>query len=91
MFASLGTGQVASIIGRYYAMDRDQRWERVEAAYNLIVDGEAEFTFKSATEALAASYERDERDEFVKASAVLDENGKTIAMEDGDAMVLYEL
>ncbi len=45
-FARLGTGRLATIIGRYYAMDRDNRWDRVEAAYNLMVDGTANFTFE---------------------------------------------
>ncbi len=86
-FAELGNGQVASIIGRYFAMDRDQRWDRVEAAYNLMVDGQAEFQFNSATDALAAAYERDENDEFVKATAITNADGETIKIEDGDALI----
>jgi 2,3-bisphosphoglycerate-independent phosphoglycerate mutase len=86
-FIELGCGQVASIIGRYYAMDRDQRWERVELAYNLMVSGEAEHKFSSATEALDAAYKRDENDEFVQASAITDKHGKTIKVNDGDAMI----
>ena len=86
-FAELGCGQVASIIGRYYAMDRDQRWERVEQAYNLMVSGEAQYEFSSATQALAAAYARDENDEFVKASAITNNNGETIKVNDGDAMI----
>ncbi len=86
-FAELGCGQVASIIGRYYAMDRDQRWERVEQAYNLMVSGEAQYEFTSATQALAAAYARDENDEFVKASAITNNNGETIKVNDGDAMI----
>ncbi|MCH2058803.1 MAG: 2,3-bisphosphoglycerate-independent phosphoglycerate mutase [Thalassotalea sp.] len=86
-FAELGNGQVASIIGRYYAMDRDQRWERVEAAYSLMVSGQAEYQYSSATEALAAAYERDENDEFVNASAILTPEGEAIEVVDGDAMI----
>lgn len=86
-FAELGCGQVASVIGRYYAMDRDQRWDRVELAYNLMVSGEAEYQYSSATDALNAAYERDENDEFVKASAITDSNGETIKVNDGDAMI----
>ncbi len=74
-FAGLGKGRIASIIGRYFAMDRDNRWDRVQAAYELIVDGKAEFTADSSVAALEAAYARGESDEFVKATAV--EHGKT--------------
>jgi 2,3-bisphosphoglycerate-independent phosphoglycerate mutase len=83
-FAEIGGGQFASVIGRYYAMDRDQRWERVEKAYSLITEGKAEFTAATASEALKMAYERDENDEFVQATAIGDE---TIRVEDGDAIV----
>jgi 2,3-bisphosphoglycerate-independent phosphoglycerate mutase len=86
-FAELGCGQVASVIGRYYAMDRDQRWERVELAYNLMVSGQAEFHYSQATDALHAAYARDENDEFVKASAITDKHGEVIKVQDGDAMI----
>lgn len=86
-FAELGCGQVASIIGRYYAMDRDQRWDRVEQAYNLMVSGQAQFQYSNATDALHAAYARDENDEFVQASAITNANGDTIQVEDGDAMI----
>lgn len=86
-FKQLGCGQVASIIGRYYAMDRDQRWDRVETAYNLMVSGEAKYQFNSAVDALNAAYERDENDEFVNASSVLDAEGKAINVVDGDALI----
>ena len=86
-FERLGCGQVASVIGRYYAMDRDQRWDRVELAYNLLVDGEAKFQFKTSVEALEAAYERDENDEFVNASAILGADGETIKVNDGDALI----
>jgi 2,3-bisphosphoglycerate-independent phosphoglycerate mutase len=85
-FARLGTGSIASIIGRYYAMDRDQRWDRVQTAYDLMTQGKAEFNYDSATQALAAAYDRDENDEFVQASTIGqgEENSKTI--NDGDAL-----
>ena len=85
--AQLGCGQVASVIGRYYAMDRDQRWDRVESAYNLMVAGQAQYQYSKATDALHAAYARDENDEFVKASAITDTNGDVIQVEDGDAMI----
>lgn len=82
-FARLGKGRTASIIGRYFAMDRDNRWDRVEAAYNLITDGTAEFTAANAVDALHAAYERGESDEFVKATRI----GEQVRVEDGDAVV----
>ena len=86
-FQQLGCGQIASVIGRYYAMDRDQRWDRVELAYNLMVSGEAQYQYSSATDALQAAYARDENDEFVAASAILDENNNAIEVNDGDALI----
>jgi 2,3-bisphosphoglycerate-independent phosphoglycerate mutase len=82
-FAKLGKGKIASIIGRYFAMDRDNRWDRVSQAYNLIVDGHAEFHASSALEGLQAAYDRDENDEFVKATRI----GAAAPVEDGDAVV----
>jgi len=78
-----GGGRIASICGRYYAMDRDKRWERVRQAYDLITQGKAEFRYASAVEALHAAYARGETDEFVKASLV----GESMPMRDGDVVV----
>ncbi len=86
-FKKLGGGQFASMIGRFYALDRDQRWNRVAKAYNLITDGEAEFHAASASTALEMAYDRDESDEFVKATAITDENGSVITVNDGDAVI----
>ena len=83
LFAKLGTGKTASLIGRYYAMDRDERWDRVEAAYNLLTDGQGEYNAGSAVEGLQAAYDRNENDEFVKATTV----GDAVKMEDGDSVV----
>lgn len=87
LFKKLGHGQVASLIGRYFAMDRDQRWDRVETAYNLVVDGSASFTATTAVEGLAAAYQRDENDEFVAATAITQADGSKITIEDGDSIV----
>jgi 2,3-bisphosphoglycerate-independent phosphoglycerate mutase len=76
--------RIASIVGRYYAMDRDQRWERVRAAYDLVVDGAAPFTAPSAAAALDAAYARGETDEFVQPTAIA---GDAPAMADGDVVV----
>lgn len=86
-FTELGKGQIASVIGRYYAMDRDKRWDRVEQAYNLIVDGQAQYQYADAISALHAAYQRDENDEFVKASAIVNQAGNPIRLEDGDALI----
>ena len=82
-FARLGKGRIASLIGRYYAMDRDNRWDRVEQAYNLIVDGQGQFQAASAVAGLEAAYAREESDEFVKATVI----GAPVRVEDGDAVV----
>ncbi|KPA92352.1 MULTISPECIES: 2,3-bisphosphoglycerate-independent phosphoglycerate mutase [Pseudomonas] len=82
-FRTLGKGRIASLIGRYFAMDRDNRWDRVAQAYNLIVDGQAEFHAATAQEGLQAAYERGESDEFVKATRI----GEPVKVEDGDAVV----
>lgn len=83
----LGAGKIVSVIGRYYAMDRDKRWPRVEAAYHLITEGVGEFRANSASEALDAAYARGENDEFVKATAILKPGEKPVPMEDGDVIV----
>lgn len=87
LFQSLGNGRVASIIGRYYAMDRDQRWDRVEKAYNLVVDGEGQYQAPSAVDGLKAAYERDENDEFVSSTSIVDAAGNGAKIQDGDAVV----
>ncbi len=71
-FKELGVGKIVSLTGRFYAMDRDNRWERVQPAYNLIAKGESEFIAPTALEALEAAYQRDETDEFVQATAIGD-------------------
>ncbi|MFQ6372344.1 2,3-bisphosphoglycerate-independent phosphoglycerate mutase [Shewanella sp. YIC-542] len=86
LFDELGTGRIASIIGRYYAMDRDNRWERVAQAYELITQGQAKHHAASATAALDAAYERDENDEFVAATVIDGPEGLT-AVNDGDAVI----
>lgn len=79
----LGQTHIASVIGRYYAMDRDQRWERMQPAFQALTFAKADFHIASAAEALAQAYARGETDEFVKAT-VLD---NAEPMQDGDAIV----
>jgi 2,3-bisphosphoglycerate-independent phosphoglycerate mutase len=78
--------RIVSVVGRYYVMDRDKRWERVEPAYHLLVDGHGEFEAPTAQAALAAAYERGENDEFVRATAIRSEGERT-RLEDGDVVV----
>ncbi|SDT89638.1 2,3-bisphosphoglycerate-independent phosphoglycerate mutase [Halopseudomonas salegens] len=82
-WARLGKGRTASLIGRYFAMDRDNRWERVAEAYNLIAEGQAAFSSPTAVDGLLAAYERGESDEFVKATSI----GEPVSIADGDAVV----
>ena len=79
--------RIAGIVGRYYAMDRDQRWDRVAAAYDLLVDGRAAFTAGAPQAALEAAYARGEDDEFVKPTAITGRDGKAATMNDGDVVV----
>ena len=81
--AQLKTGRIASIVGRYYAMDRDQRWERVQAAYDLLTQGKALYQASDALAALEQAYARGESDEFVQATAIV----PAASMRDGDAVV----
>jgi 2,3-bisphosphoglycerate-independent phosphoglycerate mutase len=85
VFKSLGKGQIASLVGRYYAMDRDQRWDRVEVAYDLISQGQGLHQYSCPIEALKQAYAREENDEFVEASAITNQ-GKTVTIEDGDVL-----
>ncbi len=86
VFKELGVGMIASVIGRYYAMDRDHRWERIEQAYDLLADGRGEFQAASACDALAEAYERGESDEFVRATSIVPDGARPIRIEDGDVM-----
>src|SRR5574340_914238 len=84
--SALGIGQIASIVGRFYAMDRDNRWERVQPAYELLTQGHAEFTAADALSGLEQAYARGESDEFVKPTAIVSGNTKN-TMQDGDVAV----
>jgi 2,3-bisphosphoglycerate-independent phosphoglycerate mutase len=79
----LGNTRIATVIGRYYAMDRDQRWDRVIPAYRAITEAESPFHADDARAALAAAYAREETDEFVKPTVI----GSGAKFADGDAVV----
>jgi len=74
---------IASVAGRYWAMDRDQRWDRIERAWDAIAHGRAEFHADSADAALAAAYARDENDEFVQPTRI----GEGMPIRDGDSAI----
>ena len=78
-----GAGRLASIVGRYYAMDRDNRWDRVIKGYDLVTGTDAEFTAPDADTALQMAYDRGETDEFVKATRI----GEVAPIQDGDSIV----
>jgi 2,3-bisphosphoglycerate-independent phosphoglycerate mutase len=86
-FKELGVGQIASITGRFYAMDRDNRWDRVKHGYDLIAKGEAEFNSDSALQGLEAAYDRGETDEFVLPTAILNAEHQTVALDPDDSVV----
>jgi 2,3-bisphosphoglycerate-independent phosphoglycerate mutase len=86
--AEAGNARIATVSGRYYAMDRDQRWDRVEIAYRAMTEAQAEFTAPDAMAALEAAYARGENDEFVKPTVIAAHAGSdAAAMHDGDAIV----
>ena len=82
----IGVGKIASISGRYYAMDRDKRWPRVELAYNALTLG-SPIRSKNAADAIHEGYERNETDEFIKPTSIHDENEKAITIQDNDVVV----
>lgn len=85
----LGVGQFATISGRYYAMDRDNRWDRVQKAYDAIAQNDAP-KFDDPLEALEASYAADVVDEFFVPAVITDKNGKPIAkVQDNDAVIFF--
>lgn len=79
-------GFIASIIGRFYALDRDNRWERVARAYELLTEGKADFQAISAEAALRDAYHRGETDEFIAATS-MHIHGRPVVIEDGDAAI----
>ncbi|SCK06379.1 2,3-bisphosphoglycerate-independent phosphoglycerate mutase [Vogesella sp. LIG4] len=83
VLAACPHARVATVCGRYWAMDRDKRWERMAPACNAIVEGVGEYSAASPLAALAAAYERGENDEFVKATVI----GEPLPMQDGDVVV----
>jgi len=84
---NLGLGRVASLTGRYFAMDRDKRWDRVQQAWDLLTQGDTPYVYPTVDEALRAAYDRGEDDEFVKATRVDESGAMPLRIEDGDSVV----
>jgi len=79
----LGIGKIASMTGRYYAMDRDNRWDRVEKTYQMLTQAKSSYHYATAQEALEASYQRGENDEFVIPTII----GEANSIKDGDSII----
>ncbi|MGX5915446.1 2,3-bisphosphoglycerate-independent phosphoglycerate mutase [Aliidiomarina sp. Khilg15.8] len=83
LFSELGKGRFGSLCGRYFAMDRDNRWDRIERAYRLLTEAHTDLHFDKAAQALEAAYQREESDEFVQPSWI----GAQTPISDGDAVI----
>ncbi|MGN0404283.1 MAG: 2,3-bisphosphoglycerate-independent phosphoglycerate mutase [Bariatricus sp.] len=86
--AEIGVGEVASVMGRYYAMDRDNRWDRVEKAYSALVKGEG-LTAEDPVQAVQQSYDKEETDEFVVPTVVLKDGAPTATIQNGDSVIFF--
>ncbi|MDP4095000.1 MAG: 2,3-bisphosphoglycerate-independent phosphoglycerate mutase [Bacillota bacterium] len=84
----IGTGKIASVMGRYYAMDRDKRWDRVKQAYDAMVLGEG-LTADSAMKAVANSYAKEEFDEFVKPTVILQDGEPVATIGSNDSVIFF--
>ncbi len=84
----LGTGEIATVMGRYYAMDRDNRWERVSKAYDAMVNGVGEMC-ESAVTAIETSYNNDVTDEFVVPTVITKDGAPTGKITDGDSVIFF--
>ena len=87
LFSTLGVGRIASICGRFYAMDRDQRWDRLQTAYDMLTQGRTEHQAFSPIEGLHAGYDRDENDEFILPTIICGDGETPISIEDGDTVI----
>lgn len=86
---SIGFGKVATVMGRYYSMDRDKRWQRTQLAYDALTQGEG-LIARDPVSAIELAYERGENDEFVKPTVITDEQGMPVAtIREGDSLVFY--
>ena len=84
----IGIGKVATVMGRYYAMDRDNRWDRVELAYNAMTQGKGEYAL-SAIEAVEQSYSKHETDEFIKPTVIVEDSRPVGKIENNDSVIFF--
>ncbi|MCR5797671.1 MAG: 2,3-bisphosphoglycerate-independent phosphoglycerate mutase [Eubacterium sp.] len=84
----IGVGKVATVMGRYYVMDRDNRWERVQKAYDALVLGEGEVA-ESGVDAVAKSYDRGDTDEFVLPTVVVEDGKPRATVKENDSVIFY--
>lgn len=87
VFKTIGHGCIASLSGRYYAMDRDNRWDRVEAAYFALTQGQTPHHHETALSALEAAYAREELDEFLYPTVIHPQNAPPVTMAEGDVII----
>lgn len=87
LFEQLNCGRIVSIVGRYYAMDRDKRWERVEKAYDLLTLAQANYHADNAIHGLQLAYARGENDEFVQPTLITNDERIPVSINDGDVIV----
>ena len=87
--ADAGTGRIGSVVGRYFAMDRDQRWERIQRAYDLLVHGRGAFSVASGVDAARAAYEREETDEFISPTVVRAPGAAPAAIRPEDSVIAF--
>jgi len=87
VIATIKGAKLATVSGRYYAMDRDKRWERVKLAYDAIIHGQAPFTAPTGVKALEVAYARSETDEFVKPTCIVQASEKPATIQSGDVVV----
>ena len=86
----IGVGKIASLSGRYYAMDRDNNWDRVKLAYDSLVTGEGVKATDAVKKAVEDSYANDKTDEFVLPTVITDENGQPLSLvKDGDSVIFF--
>jgi 2,3-bisphosphoglycerate-independent phosphoglycerate mutase len=85
----IGVGKIASVMGRFYAMDRDSRWDRVQKAYDCFRTGKG-LKASSASEAISQSYEKEVTDEFIEPTSIVNENNEPVAIiNDGDGVIFF--
>lgn len=87
--ARLGAGRVATVCGRYYAMDRDNRWDRLFLAWEAMVAGKGQYAAPDGSEAIALAYARGETDEFIRPTVIMDGGQPVATIHDGDSVIFF--